>query len=129
MLQVRPSTNGFIWCLRDAFYDNNNPDSFNAALVTTSSLAGMAFNIFYPFVYIIYLSVQFAELLVSRTLRLLMLTGGEKKKKQPDVASNPCLSCKLKNRRCDRRLPQCLECTRSETTSMVICSSLYDSRD
>ncbi|PTB68483.1 fungal-specific transcription factor domain-containing protein [Trichoderma citrinoviride] len=99
MLQVRPSTNGFIWCLRDAFYDNNNPDSFNAALVTTSSLAGMAFNIFYPFVYIIYLSVQFAELLVSRTLRLLMLTGGEKKKKQPDVASNPCLSCKLKNRR------------------------------
>ncbi|TFB07092.1 hypothetical protein CCMA1212_001245 [Trichoderma ghanense] len=113
MLQVRPSTNGFIWCLRDAFCDNNdNPDSFSAALVTNSSLAGMAFNVFYPFVYIIYMSVQFARVLVARTLRLLMLTGGETK--PPDVASNPCSFCRLKNRRCDRKLPQCLECTRKK---------------
>ncbi|KAL6860867.1 hypothetical protein J3F83DRAFT_304074 [Trichoderma novae-zelandiae] len=108
MLQVRPSTNGFIWCLRDAFCDGN-PDSFNAALGTSSSLAGMAFNIFYPFVYIIYLSVQFARVLVARTLRLLMLTGREK---AGGVASTACSSCRLRRRRCDRKLPQCLECTR-----------------
>ncbi|KAL7814394.1 hypothetical protein V8C26DRAFT_403675 [Trichoderma gracile] len=112
MLQdVWPSTKSLVWCLRDAFYDNTNPDSFNAALVTNSSLAGMAFNIFYPFVYIIYLSVQFARVLIARTLRLLMLTGRDKK---PDVAPNPCSLCKLKNRRCDRKLPQCLECTRKK---------------
>lgn len=108
MLQAWPSTRRLVWCLRDALYDNN-PDSFNAAFVTDGSLAGMAFNIFYPFAYIIYLSVQFARVLVARTLRLLMLTGGETK---PDAAPNPCSLCKLKNRRCDRKLPQCLECAR-----------------
>ncbi|KAL6874256.1 hypothetical protein HDV57DRAFT_504340 [Trichoderma longibrachiatum] len=108
MLQAWPSTRRLVWCLRDALYDNN-PDSFNAAFVTDGSLAGMAFNIFYPFAYIIYLSVQFARVLVARTLRLLMLTGGETK---PDAALNSCSMCKLKNRRCDRKLPQCLECAR-----------------
>jgi hypothetical protein len=122
MLQGWPWTKAFVWCLRDALYYDNNPDSFNAALVTNSSLAGMAFNIFYPFVYIIYLSVQFARVLVARTLRLLTLAGGEKKKK-PDVAPNPCSLCRLKNRRCDRKLPQCLECARSGPlqSSMSIC--------
>lgn len=106
---LRPSTNGYVWCLRDALYEDNS-DSFNNTLLINSTFTGMAFNIFYPFIYLTYLSFQFARFFSIRLFRLVMAPARGK----PDLASNACLSCKTKKRRCDKNLPRCLECTKKK---------------
>ncbi|KAL7949358.1 hypothetical protein V8C42DRAFT_351003 [Trichoderma barbatum] len=98
---LRPSTDGFLWRLRDAFYESD-PDSLNGTLLTSSTSVGMAFNIFYPFVYMIYISVQFTRLLVLRLFRLITLVEREDENAGATRSSHDVSSAQSeKQRRCE----------------------------